>query len=267
MHNRAYCSAPSAASFVVLGISTDRGTVGQPPQDGCDVDAAFAEVEAGAATDADQLVFVGRILCRSIADLYEVKPFARQRAERRQVGAASIEMQRVDDDAGVVAASFADQLGCFVQRADAGPGDEFEAHRQTELLRQGAQLTEEIADVGTVVAPRAAEHMLAAQLRRRFHCRQVVPRLRFLDDSRDLDVEQLDAGGGERGLRAGEQRSIRCERMDRFVTSTDRDRSQPDECIACARGDFDELRRRALQRRQMSERELPCHQRAPAARA
>ena len=59
----------------------------------------------------------------------------------------------------------------------------------------------------------------------------------------DLDVEQLDASGGQRGLSTGEQGPVGCEGMQWFVASTDWNRPEPDEVIAGARCNLDELRR------------------------
>src|SRR5262249_16206988 len=47
---------------------------GQAAQDAGNIDAAFAEIEARVASDADQLITLGRVLRRRIADLHEVKP-------------------------------------------------------------------------------------------------------------------------------------------------------------------------------------------------
>ena len=73
----------------------------QSSQDGRDVDAAFAEIQPLRAADADQFFALGGVGGRRIADLREVKPLARQRAQLLELGVAAIEMQRVDDDAGV----------------------------------------------------------------------------------------------------------------------------------------------------------------------
>ena len=58
---------------------------------------------------------------------------------------------------------------------------------------------------------------LAAELGGGFERRQIVARLRFLDDAGDFDVEQSHAGGGERRLGAREQRAVGGEWMQRLV--------------------------------------------------
>ena len=88
-----------------------------------------------------------------------------------------IEVQRIDDDARVVAVCCAHEVCCFVERADAGPGDEFEVDRQSELPRQAAQLGEEIPDVPQIVAPGAAQNMLAAELCRGIDVAGILRRL------------------------------------------------------------------------------------------
>jgi hypothetical protein len=84
-----------------------------------------------------------------------------------------------------------DEICCFVQRADAGPGDEFQIDGQPNCCAQAAQARRRNPDVRQIVAPRAAQHVLAAELRCGFDRRQIVLRLCFLDDAGDFDVEQL----------------------------------------------------------------------------
>ena len=89
------------------------------------------------AADANQFFALGGIAGRRIADLREVKPFARQRAQLLEVGVAAIEMQRVDDDAGVGrSAPSLHDVDRFVERADARPGHELEVDGQAERLRE-----------------------------------------------------------------------------------------------------------------------------------
>ena len=97
----------------------DSGTGRQLREDGGDVDAAFAEIQPSGPADADQFFALGGEAYRRIVDLREVKPLARQVRQLARVRVAAIEMQRVDDDAGVGTAAAAHDVDRLVERPDA----------------------------------------------------------------------------------------------------------------------------------------------------
>src|ERR1035441_3819075 len=83
----------------------------------------------------DQALVRGRKLLGRVADMCEVKPFARHCVQLLKPDARAVEMQRVDQETAVFTLDGAADSDGFLEIGDIGPGDEFKVHRQTHLLR------------------------------------------------------------------------------------------------------------------------------------